>query len=57
LPIGFKVALIKDGITPIVNGFENDDHAKPPSRKDAWDHLHTLLGIPKAQPVAIDSCM
>jgi hypothetical protein len=28
------VALIKDGITRIVNGLEDDPHAKPPSRKD-----------------------
>lgn len=35
LLINFHVALIKDGITRIVNGLEEDDHAKPPSRKDA----------------------
>ncbi len=29
------VALIKDGITRVVNGLEDDDHAKSPSRKDA----------------------
>jgi hypothetical protein len=28
------VALIQDGITRIVNGLEEDDHAKPPSRKE-----------------------
>jgi hypothetical protein len=28
------VPLIKDGITRIVNGLEDDDHAKPPSRKE-----------------------
>ena len=35
LLINFQVALIKDGITRIVNGLEDDAHAKPPSRKDA----------------------
>jgi GxxExxY protein len=34
LLINFHVALIKDGITRIVNGLEEDSHAKPPSRKD-----------------------
>jgi hypothetical protein len=29
------VALIKDGITRIVNGLEEDDHAKSPGRKEA----------------------
>jgi hypothetical protein len=29
------VPLIKDGITRIVNGLEEDDHAKSPSRKEA----------------------
>src|SRR2546430_17351623 len=33
LLINFHVALIKDGITRIVNGLE-DDHAKSPSRKE-----------------------
>ena len=28
LLINFQVALIKDGITRIVNGLEDDDHAK-----------------------------
>jgi hypothetical protein len=28
LPINFHVAPIKDGITRIVNGLEEDDHAK-----------------------------
>ena len=32
LLINFHVALIKDGITRIVNGLEDDDHAKSPSR-------------------------
>jgi len=32
LLINFQVALIKDGITRIVNGLEDDDHAKSPSR-------------------------
>jgi GxxExxY protein len=35
LLISFHVPLIKDGITRIVNGLEDDDHAKPPSRNDA----------------------
>ena len=34
LLINFHVPLIKDGITRIVNGLEDDSHAKPPSRKD-----------------------
>ena len=33
--INFHVALIKDGITRIVNGLEDDDHAKSPSHKEA----------------------
>jgi len=35
LLINFQVALIKDGITRIVNGLEDHDHAKSPSRKEA----------------------
>ena len=35
LLINFHVPLIKDGITRIVNGLEEDDHAKPLSRKEA----------------------
>jgi GxxExxY protein len=35
LLINFHVALIKDGITRIVNGLQDDTHAKSPSRKDA----------------------
>jgi GxxExxY protein len=35
LLINFHVALIKDGITRIGNGLEEDDHAKSLSRKDA----------------------
>jgi GxxExxY protein len=34
LPINFHVAPIKDGITRIVNGLEEEPHAKPLSRKD-----------------------
>jgi GxxExxY protein len=34
LLVNFHVALIKDGITRIVNGLEDDDHAKSPSRKE-----------------------
>lgn len=34
LLINFHVALIKDGITRIVNGLEEDPHAKSPSRKE-----------------------
>jgi len=41
LPINFHVPLIKDGITRIVNGLEDDDHAK--SQRG--------LGIPR-QPTA-----
>ena len=35
LLINFHVVLIKDGISRIVNGLEEDPHAKSPSRKDA----------------------
>ena len=35
LLINFNVALIKDGITRVVNGLEDDTHANSPSRKDA----------------------
>jgi len=35
LLINFHVALIKDGIHRIVNGLEDETHAKSPSRKDA----------------------
>jgi GxxExxY protein len=35
LLINFQVALIKNGITRIVNGLEDDSHAKPQSRQDA----------------------
>ena len=35
LLLNFHVPLIKDGITRIVNGLEDDDHAKSPSRKEA----------------------
>ena len=35
LLINFHVPLIKDGITRIVNGLEDDDHAKSPGRKEA----------------------
>ena len=34
LLINFQVALIKEGITRIVNGLEDDSHAKAPSRKE-----------------------
>jgi GxxExxY protein len=34
LLINFHVALIKDGISRIVNGLEEDSHAKSPGRKD-----------------------
>ena len=34
LLINFHVPLIKDGITRVVNGLEEDSHAKSPSRKD-----------------------
>ena len=35
LLINFQVALIKDGITRIVNRLDDDAHAKPLSRKDS----------------------
>jgi GxxExxY protein len=35
LLINFNVELIKDGITRVVNGLEEDSHAKAPSRKEA----------------------
>jgi len=34
LLMNFQVALIKDGIARIVNGLEEDSHAKSPSRQD-----------------------
>jgi len=34
LLINFNVVLIKDGITRVVNGLEDDSHAKSQSRKD-----------------------
>jgi len=34
LLINFQVALIKDGIKRMVNGLEDDSHAKAPSRKE-----------------------
>ncbi len=34
LLINFNVVLIKDGINRIVNGLQDDSHAKTPSRKD-----------------------
>ena len=34
LIINFNVALIKDGITRIVNKLEDESHAKSPSRQD-----------------------
>ena len=34
LLINFQVTLIKDGIFRIVNGLEEDFHARAPSRKD-----------------------
>ncbi len=34
LLINFHVPLLKEGITRIVNGLEDDDHAKSPSRKE-----------------------
>ena len=44
----------KDGITQIVNGLEEDDHAKSPGRKEVWGiPQHPLLGISRAQPLAI----
>jgi len=34
LLINFQVALIRDGITRIVNGLQDDAHAKAPSRQE-----------------------
>jgi GxxExxY protein len=34
LLIDFNAALIKDGITRIVNGLEEESHAKTPSRQE-----------------------
>jgi len=34
LLINFHVVLIPDGITRIVNGLEDDEHAKSPSRQE-----------------------
>jgi GxxExxY protein len=34
LLINFQVTLIKDGITRIVNGLEEESHAKSPRRQD-----------------------
>ena len=45
LLINFQVALIKDGITRIVNGLEEDSHAKPQSRQD----------VTEADAVAVDT--
>ncbi len=58
LLINFHVALIKDGITRIVNGLEEDDHAKSPSRKEGVSdpfspRISLLPGISRAQPLAI----
>ena len=39
LLINFQVALIKDGITRIVNGLEEDSHAKPQSRQDGLKRM------------------
>jgi len=35
LLINFQVALIKDGIVRIVNGLQDEPHAKTPGRQDA----------------------
>jgi hypothetical protein len=34
LPINFHLPVIKDGITRTVNKLEDDNHAKPPGRKE-----------------------
>ena len=34
LLINFQVALIRDGITRIVNGLDEEPHAQPPSRRE-----------------------
>src|ERR1700685_296015 len=51
LLINFQVALIKDGIARIVNGLEDDDHAK--SQRGVGIPRHPLPGISRAQPLAI----
>ena len=33
-PINFHLAPIEDGITLIINGLDDDDHATPPRRKE-----------------------
>src|SRR6266550_6734252 len=43
LLINFQVALIKDGITRIVNGLEEDSHAKSPRRVGAALSWETSL--------------
>jgi hypothetical protein len=57
--IGFHLASIEDGITRIVNGLEDGDHAKSPSRKEVgenssaspyrmWRNPRLCLGIAPA---------
>jgi hypothetical protein len=51
LLINFHVVLIKDGIARVVNGLEEDIHAKSPSRKDAQGSRATLsLGFQGRSP-------
>jgi PD-(D/E)XK nuclease superfamily len=42
LLLNFQVALIREGITRIVNGPEDEAHAKSPSRQDAQRKLKRL---------------
>ena len=51
LLINLHVVLIKDGITRVVNGLEEDIHAKPP--RPVGIPRHPLLGISRAQPLAM----
>jgi GxxExxY protein len=44
LLINFQVALVKDGITRIVNGLEEDSHAKAPRRQAAKTRKGAAIG-------------
>ncbi len=44
LLINFQVALIKDGITRIVSGLQEDSHAKTPGRQDTEAGQQTARG-------------
>ena len=56
LLVNFHVVPIKDGITRIVNGLEDDDHAKVAKpQRSIGRPRQPLLGISRAQPLAIFS--